>query len=138
MTAIVYAKKYDNNLLCDYEVNTVRCYDTADYEDKLETIISDPDKYTLIGVVDLDKEDAIRHSVLVFNSVITKFYNSGIALYISCGSNVACVELARRNFVSNAEIKTSEDFKTLVSNFFADLKISVDYISDNKIIFTRR
>lgn len=138
MKAITYAKKYENNLLCDCEVNTVRCVNDADCENNIEIIKYNSDKYTLIGTVDLDADDAIRQAVIVFNCVLTQFYGSGIALYIAENSNEASVGIARRNFVSFAEIKTSEDFKTLVSNFFADMKISVDYVSDRKIILTKR
>lgn len=138
MKAIVYAKKYENNLLCDCEVNTVRCVHDADYENNIETIKHNPDKYTLIGTVDLDAEDVIRQSVLAFNELLAKCYPCSIRLYISQNSNKAEVGPVNRNFLNDWNFSTSRDFKLLLARFLSDLGFDIDYMNDRNIIITKR
>lgn len=138
MKAIVYAKKYENNLLCDCDVNTVRCVNDADYENNIETIEHNSDKYTLIGTVDLEAEDVIRQSVLAFNELLEKCYPYFIRLYISQNSNKAEVCPASRNFLNDWRFCTSRDFKLLLSEFMSDLGFDIDYMNDRNIIITKR
>lgn len=127
-----YFYKCEKYIMCDIkEFADLKEVDT--YLSKLSKTVP---MYDILGSVNLDSDNTVRESVLLFNHILKVDFICDIGLYCSENSNEITIGLNHQRFIQSCNIVPDEEFIDLMKRFFWKLGYALNKNYVSNIVYT--